>query len=233
VIARRLAGPRAGFYLAAAALLAAAGCAPPPPLVPVGGYAPVTAAEFRAVAAGTVPAAPELLMIRWRFDQDDAPVTGRGAVRLAPPDSLRLDVAVPVIGRATLVLAGDSAWAQPERLVDRVLPAQSVLWAMLGVVRVPADVTRIERGAAPDRQLYRLTGANGVVTILELRGDTLLAATSRRGTRTVGRLALTRNAQGAIVRAVTEDEEHGVRFVVDVDRRQSGEVFPHEIWRRP
>ncbi len=234
---RALAGPGGRSYLAAVALLAAgvASCARVPgPPAPVGAYQPMSAAAFGAVAAATVPRTSELWWIRWRLTNgSDAPIGGRGAVRVAPPDSLRLDVGVPVMGRATLVLAGDSVWSEPPRLGAQVLPGEAVLWAMLGVVRPPAGTVRIERGEADGRALYRLTGADGAVTTLELRGDTLLAATVVRGTRTVGRLDLARDARGAIVRAVTVDVERGARFEMDVDRRQSGEVFPREIWTHP
>jgi len=29
------------------------------------------------------------------------------------------------------------------------------------------------------------------------------------------------------------DLEHSIRFVMDVDRRESGGAFPSDIWRRP
>jgi hypothetical protein len=61
----------------------------------------------------------------------------------------------------------------------------------------------------------------------------LLGATQSRGDRSIGRLALTRDAAGMIVRAEAVDLEHSVRFVVDVNRRESGGAFPSEIWRRP
>jgi hypothetical protein len=106
--------PRAGaeFRVAgvvAAALLAAVCARPPAPLAPVGTFVPVSAGEFLAAAARTAPGAPALLAIRWSYDDGESPMSGRGAVRLAPPDSLRLDVSLGILGRATLVLAGDSA----------------------------------------------------------------------------------------------------------------------------
>ncbi|HXY19794.1 MAG TPA: hypothetical protein VEH83_07330 [Gemmatimonadales bacterium] len=227
-------GSRSGraVAIAAAAVLAACG-RPPEPVVPAGTYLPVSPREFAAAAARTLPAAPALLTIRWRYDDGDTPVTGRGAVRLAPPDSLRLDVGVPVVGRATLVLAGDSAWSKPGSLVRQVLPNRSLVWAMLGVVRPPDSVASVERAETSDHHVYRVTDGDGVVTTLELRGDTLLGATAARGERAIGRLSLTRDSTGAVVRAETVDLEHSIRFVLDVDRRESGGAFPSEIWRRP
>ncbi len=233
-----LAAPGRPSYLAAtlaAALLAGTGACSRPParLVPEGAYSPVSAEAFQAMAARTVPAAPELLQIHWRYDDADRAVRGRGAVRLSPPDSLRLDVAVSVLGRATIVLAGESTWAQPEEIVDQVLPGRAILWGMMGVVRAPGGDTRIEVGRLADRQLYRLTAPDGAATTLELRADTLLGAMQERAGHSFGRLVLTRAADGQLVRAVATDEEHQARFVVDVDRREASGPFPSEIWRRP
>jgi len=217
-----------------AALLLAAACGPrTAPVAPASAFVAASPGEFRSVAARTSPAATELLTIHWRFDDGQTPVSGRGAVRLAPPDSLRLDVGVPILGRATLVLAGDSVWAQPDRLVEQVMPNRALVWAMFGVVRPPDVVARVERSEAADHRLYRVTGGDGVVTTLELRGDTLLGATQARAERPIGRLDLTRDAAGMIVRAVTTDLEHSARFTVNVDHREVGGSFPNEIWRRP
>ncbi|HTT66476.1 MAG TPA: hypothetical protein VMF70_00480 [Gemmatimonadales bacterium] len=224
-------GRRAVSALAAVALAACAH--PPAPPAPEGAYVPVSPREFAAAAARTAPGAPALLTIRWRYDDGDTPVSGRGAVRLEPPDTLRLDVGVPVVGRATLVLAGDSAWSKPGALVRQVLPSRSLVWAMFGVVRPPDSVASVERSEAADHRVYRVTDAGGVITTLELRGDTLLGASAARGERAIGRLALTRDSTGAVVRAETVDLEHSIRFVMDVDRRESGGAFPSEIWRRP
>lgn len=229
-----LAAPRVGSYLAAAACLALAACGPPPAPAPLGAFAPASLADVQAMAAATLPTRRELVAIHWTYDEGDAPVGGRGAVRLAPPDSLRLDVAVPVIGRATLVVAGDSVWSQPSRLARQLMPGRELLWAMFGVVQLPPGVAAYERGARADGgELVRFTRPDGVRTTLELRRGLLLGATAERGTRMIGRLALTRDAEGAIVRAETVDNEHGARFIVTVDRREASGPFPDEIWRRP
>jgi hypothetical protein len=230
-----LAASRGLSYLGAALALGASACArPPAAVVPVGGFTPVSVDAFRAVAARTVPPSPVALFFHWRYDDGSAPVRGRGAARVAPPDSLRLDVGLPILGRATLVLAGDSVWAQPEAAAAHLLPERATVWAMFGVIEPPPDGTRIEVGEAVDRRLYRLTAPDGVVTTLELKGDTLLGAVQRRGDQVIGRLLLTRDSVGAVVRVAALDPQHGLRFVVDLDRREAPrEAFPSEIWRRP
>jgi hypothetical protein len=221
-------------YLAAALAAVAASCGrPPAALAPEGAFAPVSAAAFQVVAARTLPAAAQFVAIRWRYEDEDRAVSGRGAVRVAPPDSLRLDVAASILFRATLVLAGDSAWAEPETVAREVLPGRSIVWAMLGVVRPPESGTFIEVEEVAGRRLYRFTSRDGVTTTLEVKGDTLRGATQARGERPIGRLVLTRDAGGALVKAEATDLEHGTRFAVDVDKREASGPFPSEIWRRP
>jgi hypothetical protein len=234
VASRLLAALRQRSYLAVSLGVIAAGCARPPrPPAPSGAWEPVAGDVFAGLAARTVPRADELLRLRWRYDDGNNEASGQAAARLAPPDSLRLDVAVPVVGRATVVLAGDSAWAQPDEAVQAVPQSRAVLWALFGIIPRPERGTRVEAGAAADRRLYRLTAPGGAVTVLECRGDTLLGATEVRGARVVGRLRLTRDAAGAVVKADATDFEHGMRFIAEVQHRETSEPFPAEIWRRP
>ncbi len=231
---RFLAALRRRSYLAASLGLIAAGCArPPAPPAPSGAWEPVAADAFAALAARTVPAMHQLIRVRWRYDDGNHEATGRGAVRLAPPDSLRLDVSVPVVGRATVVLAGESSWAQPDEAVDAVPRERAVLWALFGIIRRAEPGTRIEAAPAAGRRLYRLTAPDGDVTVLECRGDTLLGATELAGERVVGRLRLVRDATGAVVRADAADFRIGARFTAEVEHRETSEPFPADIWRRP
>jgi len=197
-------------------------------------FAPLSAEEFGATAARTVPAGSELLNLRWRFRDADMSVSGRGAARVSPPDSLRIDVRGPLgFGRGTLVLAGRSVWANPDDLVRQVLPDRFIVWAMLGVIRAPDSVNRFEAGFAGARRLVRLAEPDGRLTTFELAGDTVVGGTQSRGERLVGRLTILRGVDGRIVRAVAENLERNARLVFDIDRRTPSGGFPAEIWRRP
>jgi hypothetical protein len=232
--ARFLAALRGRSYLAVSLGVIAAGCTrPPAPPAPSGPWEPVAADSFLSLAARTVPTARAVIRLRWRYDDGNQEAAGRAAARLAPPDSLRLDVAVPVVGRATLVLAGDSSWAEPDKAAAAMPQSRAVLWALFGIIRRPAAGTRVESAPAVEGRLWRLTAADGGVTVLECRGDTLLGATELKADRVVGRLRLTRDAAGAVAKADATDFEHGVRFIAEVEHRETSEPFPAEIWRRP
>ena len=235
--ARSLAASSGCSYLAFVACLAGAtGCrTAPPALAPeVASFASVTAEAFSALAARSQPAGSELLSLRWRFTDAGSSVSGRGAARVTPPDSLRVDVRGPLgFGRGALVLAGDSVWANPEDLVRQVLPGRFMVWAMLGVVRPPDKVERYEVGDADGRRLLRLVEPGGRATTFELSGDTVLGAVQSRGDTLVGRLMLVRGADGRVVHADARDFERRVRLVFDITGRTPSGGFPAQVWRRP
>jgi len=200
----------------------------------VAAFATMSAVEFGAEAARTLPAGSELVSLRWRFRDAEQGVSGRGAVRVTPPDSLRVDVRGPLgFGRGTLVLAGPTAWADPERLVRQVLPSRFLIWAMLGVVQVPDSAERFERGGEGARRWLRVVEPGAVVTTFELRGDTLAGVVRMRGDRLAGRLVLVRDGGGRVVRATVEDLERNARLDFDINNRMPTGAFPVEVWRHP
>ena len=207
---------------------------PSAPLPDAAAFAALPSGEFAALAARTDPARAELVALRWRFRDPESEVSGRGAVRLSPPDSLRLDVRGPLgFGHGTLVMAGAETWADPEDVVRQVLPRRYLLWAMLGVVRAPEDVRRIDAAEAAGRRFVRVAAADSESAVFELRGDTLAGLVVMREERVVGRLTLTRDRGGAIAHAEAEDLERHARLTFDIQSRTPGVAFPPEVWRHP
>src|SRR2546423_13202630 len=107
---------------------------------------------------------------------------GRAAVRIARPDSLRIDYAGPFNwGAGAAFVVGDpTVCADPEKNFRSLVPAVRMLWAGLGIVRPPAvgaavfgivsspgvDSARIWRFVQGDDTLdYRL--ARGGARVLE------------------------------------------------------------------
>ena len=231
-----LARLRGASYLAVIAWVAGlAGCrAAARPLAPIGGgFAPIGEEAFAAAAATTLPAGSELLQVRWRFRDASSAVSGRGAVRVTPPDSLRIDVRGPLgFGRGTLVMAGASVWADPAGLVEQVLPQRYLVWAMLGIVQAPDSAARFESATDGDRRQLRVTEPGGEATTFELRGDTLMGVVRVRGDRMVGRLTLVRNGAGVVVHADAEDLERHAHLEFDIQGRAPSDAFPSGVWRR-
>ena len=75
------------------------------------------------------------------FGTSKSSAGGRGSARIAPPDSLRFDVAGPFgSGAASAAVVGERPlWAEPPDAIDKLVPNYPLMWAMFGVARLPAD----------------------------------------------------------------------------------------------
>lgn len=223
---------RRNSYLALSIVSLVAGCGPKPaPLTPLA-FGPATRAEFLRDAAETTPSGRQILRIGWRADDGRMELSGAGAVRLAPPDSLRLDIAAVLgLGRSIMIMTGDSVVAQPAGSVDQVLPDRFALWAALGIMRpVPGAVT-YEKAVGEGRTLWRATERSGRMTTFELVRGALSTVSRQEGERVTSQLRLTRNAEGQVTRASLLDTGRGFRLQVDVNAREASEAFAPEIWR--
>ncbi len=123
------------------AVILVAGCGGAPgPVVPIGA-APVSAEQVAAWVRPTVPANPLLLRFKWLFRDDRSSAGGRGSARVEPPDSLRFDVAGPFGSNASAAaVVGDSAlWTDPDDAIKKLVPNYPLMWALVGVARMPGD----------------------------------------------------------------------------------------------
>jgi hypothetical protein len=109
------------------------------------GLAPQTVANATEWAASTAPTESREIRFRWQLRDDQGAAGGRGRVRLALPDSVRLDITGPLgSGRAAAFVSGDTAlWAEPADDVKRLVPNYPLFWALLGVARAPAPGTTV------------------------------------------------------------------------------------------
>ena len=112
----------------------------PGPVVPVDA-APVNRTQVAAWVAATLPPEQRLHRFKWLFQDERASAGGRGSARIAPPDSLRFDVAGPFgAGAASAVVIGDQPlWTEPPDAIAKLVPNYPLLWAMFGVARPPGE----------------------------------------------------------------------------------------------
>ncbi len=156
---------------------AVAACAPRlPDPVPV---AEPGALAKRLQSAGT-PDQPQLIAFQWRYRGREGRFSGEGAVRVNPPDSVRLDLLGPGwSGVQSAVLLGDDVHYIGEQRIR--LPPPTFMWTLLGVFRPPADVRPegARRGdlseltydlSGEERVLFRFDGSSRLVEA-ELRLD--------------------------------------------------------------
>jgi hypothetical protein len=230
--ARFLAVLRRHSYLGAGILGLAVGCGRPGGVVPEGAFRPSSREDFLAAAAATVPPARQIIRLSWHSDDGEVQYTGSGAARIAPPDSLRADISAALgLGRATLILTGDSVVARPVNMVDRVLPDRFALWAVLGVLKLPPDEVRIEQSADGERSLWRTTDGLGRSTIFELNRGALSSVSRQEAGRITSQLKLTRGPDGAVSRASLVDNQRNLRLEVAITGRETSDRFPPEVWR--
>jgi hypothetical protein len=121
--------------------LAGSGCHPGSgPVLPVP-VEPVSRAQVQAWVDSTQVPVQQLYRFKWLFRDERGSAGGKGSARIAPPDSLRFDVAGPFgSGAASAVVIGDQAvWMDPPDAIAKLVPNYPLMWAMFGVAREPAD----------------------------------------------------------------------------------------------
>lgn len=141
--------------LIASAGVALAACAPPAAQPLGGAIAPAGALPGSELAPGY-----RQIVFDWEYEQGDSRMRGEGVVRIAPPDSARLDLFLGGgFGGGAALLIGDSLRAPLVEAARRLIPPAPMLWAALGrlaipaaadtAVRVDGPTVRADIGAAP------------------------------------------------------------------------------------
>lgn len=113
----------------------------------------------RAVPETRLPSGYQRLIFGWEYKERMGSARGDGVARIAPPDSLRIDLFLENgSSGGYVILIGDSITALAQDEARRTLPPEPLLWATLGVVRVTAadtvamqdgDTLRVEIGREP------------------------------------------------------------------------------------
>lgn len=163
---------------------------------------PGTLAPERKLPAIELIRGHRRIVFRWDYEENALMVRGEGSVRMASPDSARLDLFLNggvAVGRATLI--GDKFKATNQSQVERVLPPPAMMWAALGRLAIPALSD----------------------TVVTLEGDVLHADIGRptewRVTVKGNRLMqLARISGGRIAEVVTRDD--GGRLLYEVPGRR-------------
>lgn len=200
-------------------------------VAPATGFSASTPAAFAEAARQTVPAQRQIIRISWRSDDGQLQLSGNGAARIAPPDSLRADIAATLgLGRATMILIGDQAASQPAAVVDKVLPDRFALWAALGIMRAPTEMVTVERLEAAARTVWRVTDQGGRITIFELASGSLVSVSREEAGRTTSQMRLTRES-GEVKRASLTDFGRNLRLEIEITGREPSDAFPPETWR--
>ena len=142
------------------------------------------------------------LVFRWDYEENALIARGEGAMRVASPDSARVDLflagGIPV-GRAILI--GNTLRATNQAQVERFLPPPEMMWAALGRLAIPAlpDTT-----ITVDGELLHAEIGRPVAWRVTIKGNRLMR--------------LARLSGGRIVELVTRDD--GGRLLYEVPGRR-------------
>jgi len=188
-----------GMLVAYLALSLAACRAAPGALVPVGA-APVSREQVSQWVNATVPAEHRLHRFKWLFQDERSSAGGRGSARIAPPDSLRFDVAGPFgSGAAAAAVIGDQPlWAEPPDAVKKLVPNYPLMWAMFGVARLPENGDSLRGLSDGTVTAWRYAHAADTIDYVRTVGKNgKLTAEVRHAGKLVGRAETTLDADGA------------------------------------
>jgi hypothetical protein len=184
--------------------LVAAGCrSEPGPLLPKGAQ-PVSQADVDAWVASTLPSDHQLYRFKWLLRDERGSAGGRGSVRVAPPESLRLDVAGPFgSGVASAVVVGDTAlWTDPADAISRLVPNYPLMWAMFGIARLPPGGVALRGLTHNSTRAWQYAGGSDTVEYARTTGDPgRFLAEVRQSGQLIGRAETTLAPDGTPLKA--------------------------------
>jgi hypothetical protein len=220
------------IYLAA---LAGCGGGAPPLVIPAGG-SPATSAQVRAWADSLQAGAPVLHRFKWQYRDRDQAAGGRGSARIAGSDSLRLDMIGPLgAGRgAAFVIGSTEQWAEPEEEVRKVAPNYQLLWAMLGIPRLPESFDAVTRFDGPGLVAWRLVrGADTVEFARQTGPEGRFMADVREAGVRVARVQTTYNVDGSLKSSRLDVPRGPARLDLNYYATSRPASFPADTWHPP
>ena len=207
----------------------------PRSIAPVG-LAPVAADSVRRWLEPLAAAHSMRYDLRWQLRNSKGAASGRAAVRVAPPDSLRFDYRGAFGKAGAAMVVGDTGvWAEPEGDFRDILQSAPLFWAALGLPLPPGPGVPVSALERPEFRAWRYVVASDTFDFVHVRGpdERLLAEMRRRG-RIVG-VTETHFAPGIgrATEARIDFPAVETRFSFTVDLVDSTGAFAPEIWNRP
>jgi hypothetical protein len=198
------------------AILAAFACTPT--AAPLKGVL----APDRSLPSLTLPPGHRQIVFKWEYQEGDIAARGDGSVRIAPPDSARLDFFLGGgLGAGAAILIGDSLRAQHAELARRYIPPTPMMWASLGRLAIPALADTVVR---IDGDVLRADVGRPVQWRVAIRGDTLVALDHISGGKIIE--SFSRGASGVLTYEAPGARR---RLRLTVLREQPGS-FDATIW---
>ena len=227
---------RLTYFALGGLLVALLGCRPGFKSIAPEGLAPTDPSRVEEWVAGYTPGQDVRYDLRWTYRTARGSTKNRAAIRISPPDSLRLDFRGPFGKSGAAVVIGDSGvWSRPEGDFKDLLRAAPLFWAALGMPRAPGRGVSVLALETPERRAWRYAGVSDTFDFVELhQKPRRLLAEMRRGGRVIGRSEAEFNEAGdQIVTSQLDFPTEESRFNFTVDSVTHAEAFGPDIWRRP
>jgi hypothetical protein len=185
--------------------LVGAGCRSAPGPVMPAPLEPVAQAQVDEWVAATIPSERQRHRFKWLFQDERGSAGGRGSARIAPPDSLRFDVAGPFgSGAASAVVIGDQAvWMEPPDAIAKLVPNYPLMWAMFGIAQKPSPPVEELRGLSKGSvTAWQYAGAADTIEYVRTTGNPgRLVARVHHAGKLIGRAETTLAPNGTPLKA--------------------------------
>jgi hypothetical protein len=210
--------------------------AAPVAMLPAGAES-VSEAQVAEWVATTVPADHRIHRFKWLFKDERASAGGRGSARVAPPDSLRFDVAGPFgSGAASAVVIGDHAiWTEPPDAIAKMVPNYPLMWAMFGVARMPHPGATLRGLASGETTSWQYAGSTDTIEYARTAGNPVrFVALVRQKGELVGRAETDLDPDGTPLKARLTVPSAPAQLDLTFLSTKQGSFAP-DIWlpRRP
>lgn len=217
-------------------LLLIAGCGPKQPDLMPKGLETVSAEQVSRWVGATSPKVGALHRFTWQYVDEQAAKGGRGSTRIAPPDSLRFDIAGSLgIGKgAAFVIGEQKVWVQPDKAVEDLVPSYPLLWSLVGVALAPPAGAKLAGLTQEGRAAWQYADGADTVSYLRVDGNpSTLSAEVRRAGKVIGRTQVTVRPDGSPVKAQLLVPSVPAKLEITYYATVPTPSFPRDTWNRP
>ena len=217
-----------------ACLTACGGSVAAPPLPQR--FGPANPGQVRDWVVATRPTHSAKLKFSWSYIDPEERHKGKGSASIASPDSLRFDVAGPLnMGRSAAMVIGDAAiWTDGSDQISKIAPNYPLLWAMLGIARLPARGDDVAASEDERSQSWRyVNGADTVIYVRTIGSPATLMTVVQSAGKQVGRVVTQFDAAGKPARSTLMVPSHRSRVDITFTSDTSYASLPKDTWIAP
>ncbi len=199
------------------------------------GMGPATSEQVAGWVATGSPDGNRHLKFKFKFKDPKGKVGGRGAARIAAPDSLRLDMQGPFgMGKGAAMVNGDSTeWIKGPDAIKRIVPDFRLMWSMLGFTRPPAVGATLNGYESADVTAWSYATEADTVEYVRTGGATpSLVALVRKDGAVLGRSETTFGTDGVPLKATLIVPGTSARLDLTFTESTAPATFKPDTWVR-